>query len=185
MMKKRLLYTWIGSLFCLVCYAQRDSVWTEQDSLWLRDVLSGKIKVRLNDEVRRSIEAGTWIRPEGSFPEPATEPLPAAREWLITEDFSGAALRDSARRLPVESMATCVLTLYGMKAIGKPPVCDFRSFRIYSVGASGGPSGSGGAGVIFVFSAEDLLERIFWKSARAKRHNARHANAWRYYHTIP
>jgi hypothetical protein len=37
--------------------------------------------------------------------------------------------------------------------------------------------GTGGSGASF----EEALEYIFWKSARAKKHNKKHANAWKTY----
>ncbi len=40
---------------------------------------------------------------------------------------------------------------------------------------------SGGAGVVFVFSMEDLLQRIFSKAYRYKLHNEKYANSWKYY----
>lgn len=42
-------------------------------------------------------------------------------------------------------------------------------------------SGPGTAGGSFSFSAEDVLLFIFSKSYRDKLHNAKHANAWKYY----
>lgn len=42
-------------------------------------------------------------------------------------------------------------------------------------------SGPGSAGGSFSFSAEDMLLFIFSKSYRARLHNAKHANAWKYY----
>lgn len=186
-MKKKLFILWINTLLCVAAgYAQRDTVWTEQDSLWLRDVLAGKKKIRLNEAARRAIEAGTLIAPEGAREAP--ELLPELRSYgsylEITEDFTGAGLRDTFYRRPLHTLPPAVLAIYGMHAAWRPET-EFRSCKLYTVSPSGGSPGSGGLGVILVFSAEDVLEQIFWKSARAKRHNAKHATAWRYYHSIP
>lgn len=40
---------------------------------------------------------------------------------------------------------------------------------------------SGGAGFSITFSMEDILQSIFSKSYRAKKYNAKHAKAWKYY----
>ena len=40
---------------------------------------------------------------------------------------------------------------------------------------------SGGAGFAICFSMEDILQSIFSKTYRAKKHNAKHANAWKTY----
>lgn len=167
-------------------YAQNDSVWTQQDSVWLRDVLSGKKKVRLNDATRRAIEAGTLIVPEGAREAPAlpAEPRSYGPYLEITEDFSGSGLPDTLYRRPLRDLPPAVLAIYGMHAARQPEI-EFRSCKLYTVFPAGGGLSSGGVGVILVFSAEDVLRQIFWKSARAKRHNAKHATAWRYYHSIP
>lgn len=35
------------------------------------------------------------------------------------------------------------------------------------------------------FDAEDLLETIFWKSARDKKRNRKRENTWKYYNDYP
>lgn len=40
---------------------------------------------------------------------------------------------------------------------------------------------SGGAGITITFSMEDILQSIFSKSYRARKYNAKHANAWKHY----
>ena len=186
-MKKSLFILWISSVFCIATgYAQRDSVWTEQDSLWLRDVLSGKKKIRLNEATRRAIESGTLIVPEGSREAPELTPeLRSYGSYLeITEDFSGVGLPDSLVRRPLYKLPPAVLAIYGMHAAWQPEP-EFRSCKLYTVFPVERGLSGGGAGIIFVFSVEDVLEQIFWKSARAKKHNAKHATAWRYYNSIP
>ncbi|MGL4228562.1 MAG: hypothetical protein ACRCR3_07975, partial [Tannerellaceae bacterium] len=35
--------------------------WTEKDSIWLQDVLNGKRQLKLNPEIQKQIESGTFI----------------------------------------------------------------------------------------------------------------------------
>lgn len=39
--------------------------------------------------------------------------------------------------------------------------------------------------VLIIFSAEDVLEKIFWKSARYKARNRKRENTWKYYNDMP
>lgn len=45
--------------------------------------------------------------------------------------------------------------------------------------------GSVNVTVVIIFSAEDVLEKIFWKSARYKARNRKRENTWKYYNDMP
>lgn len=49
------------------------------------------------------------------------------------------------------------------------------------LGPGGQVTGSPGVSIIFTFDAETILRRIFWKSERAKRSNAKRVQAHKYY----
>ena len=51
----------IGFFVCInihLGYAQ----WTEQDSIWLKDVLAGKDSIKLNPEFQKAIQSGSFQR---------------------------------------------------------------------------------------------------------------------------
>ena len=57
----------IGFFVCInihLGYAQ----WTEQDSIWLKDVLAGKDSIKLNPEFQKAIQSGSFLNPEPRKP---------------------------------------------------------------------------------------------------------------------
>ena len=57
----------IGFFVCInihLGYAQ----WTEQDSIWLKDVLAGKDSIKLNPEFQKAIQSGSFLNPEPGKP---------------------------------------------------------------------------------------------------------------------
>lgn len=58
--------------------------WTPTDSLWLKDILSGRDTLRLNPETLDAIQKGTLINPGNS---PVTPMMEAARELPLLIDF--------------------------------------------------------------------------------------------------
>ena len=58
----------IGFFVCInihLGYAQ----WTEQDSIWLKDVLAGKDSIKLNPEFQKAIQSGSFLNPEPRQPQ--------------------------------------------------------------------------------------------------------------------
>ena len=54
----------IGFFVCInihLGYAQ----WTEQDSIWLKDVLAGKDSIKLNPEFQKAIQSGSFLNGTG------------------------------------------------------------------------------------------------------------------------
>lgn len=76
----------IGFFVCInihLGYAQ----WTEQDSIWLKDVLAGKDSIKLNPEFQKAIQSGSFLNPEPRKPMGKPQ-LAAPSNIPITKDFS-------------------------------------------------------------------------------------------------
>lgn len=76
----------IGFFVCInihLGYAQ----WTEQDSVWLKDVLAGKDSIKLNPEFQKAIQSGSFLNPEPGKPMGKPQ-LAAPSNIPITKDFS-------------------------------------------------------------------------------------------------
>ena len=76
----------IGFFVCInihLGYAQ----WTEQDSIWLKDVLAGKDSIKLNPEFQKAIQSGSFLNPEPGKPMGKPQ-LAAPSNIPITRDFS-------------------------------------------------------------------------------------------------
>lgn len=152
--------------------------WAEADSSARPRATEGKDSLRLRPEYRKAIEEGTFLRFDGArkLQEPESV-LP------ITKDFSEYFQpEDTVRRgkKKLTELPPAVVMLIGSDRIRLPdkPLFRLEAGQVEELKALT-PGG------IYTFSAEDLLEQIFWKSARAKRRNQKKANAWRYYNEIP
>lgn len=181
--------------------AQHADEWTKKDSLWLEDVKSGKVKLKLNDATLRAIQSGTLIAPEG-ISEDGYKHVPS--KIPITKSFThihplkslSPNLSPGMRWLQYHKLAasdTLYIRPVDIKELPPnvfihyepeyPPELDLASFRLYNKNKEElnalTPAG------IYTFSAEDFLRSIFWKSHRAKKRNAKKANAWKTYHSIP
>ena len=78
-------------IFILLCLRSADylaaQAWTKEDSVWLRNILSGKDTLRLNPETMRAIQSGTLIN---NTHEPVSEMQLAPNQTLpILKDFLG------------------------------------------------------------------------------------------------
>ena len=76
----------IGFFVCInihLGYAQ----WTEQNSIWLKDVLAGKDSIKLNPEFQKAIQSGSFLNPEPGKPMGKPQ-LAAPSNIPITKDFS-------------------------------------------------------------------------------------------------
>lgn len=205
-MKMRLLSFLLLSVWPALAYAQ----WTEQDSLRLRDLLSGKEEIRLNPEFQRAIESGTFLRPD----QPGTPMLASPDKLPITKDFSEYIQLDTLRDLVnYDSITPIIFMLLNIKppspalavrkqvhAVKIPVNREWKAFkmgkirmaanvRLANVYSDVVKDGQQRGGAIFTlrvyFDAEDLLETIFWKSARDKKRNKKRENTWKYYNDYP
>jgi len=169
----------------IVIYAQE---WTEQDAIWLQNVLNGTEKIQLNEATRKAIESGTLIHDPMVDKQLKSSP----KEFPIIESFEGITSSESNRILPLDlPPAVYRLHLLNQK-ISFPDVSNatkmntatihdlkmlnaiaYRKSTVddpFTIGQGGGS-----------FSAEDILRSIFWPSHRAKKRNAKNANAWKTY----
>lgn len=75
-------------------YAQ----WTEQDSIWLQNVLAGKDTIQLNPEFQKAIQDGSFLNPDGPVGKPQ---LAAPTALPITKDFSEYIRQEDTTRRKV------------------------------------------------------------------------------------
>jgi len=169
----------------IVIYAQE---WTEKDSFWLQRVLNGQEKLQLNDETRKAIESGTLIRNPDVLKQMKISPL----ELLVIKILEGSTLPDNNPK-SLSDVPPGVFKLYDFaQKDSLPDVRQATTFNAaimaelkmldaatYRKATVNDPFTirPGGAGVSF----EDILRTIFWPIHRAKKRNAKHANAWKSY----
>jgi hypothetical protein len=173
-------------------YAQ----WTKEDSVWLKDVLSGKKELRLKPEVLKAIESGTFINSD--YRPYVDQLMTAPRELPITKDFSEYVKPSKDAPYPPESklpkidyehMPPALFLLYipdmrqkedtirfNMEGLENIPVAP--RFNLTTDPLNKGltippPSRS--------FNAAGSLEYLFSPTERAKARNRKNANAWKKY----
>ena len=210
MLKQCLLILMLMGVPYVRLYAQD---WSEEDSVWLSGILSGKDTIRINPEFQKAIRSGTFIHLED---EPGQQILEAPAELPILKDFSEylRADTDSVHKdLDYKSMPPSVYRLYTMELdttpkinkeaytppptrlidkkeiqVGKLPVTAAAGGRnLYSsdVVKDGQKRGTVGGSVKLYFSLNDMLEWVFSKKERNKRRNRKRDNTWRYYNSMP
>ena len=186
MRKLNCLFLIIIFNFGIAIYAQE---WTVADSLWLQRVLNGKETIRLNIETQKAIESGTLIRnphileqlyispvelpfiksfenitaPESQRIPPHELPVPVYKLYILNH-------KDTLPKINKNAFTFSAKTMEELKALDKltprkSTVDDPTTLR------------SGSVGVSF----EDIVRSIFWPSHRAKKRNAKNANAWKTY----
>lgn len=159
-------------LICLPTIGNIHAQWTEKDSLWILDILSGKEKVRLNQETLKAIESGTLIGVDKSI----LEPISAPTQLPITKYFEGILPPDtSISAIDFSKLPVSVFVQFGPKAV---LIEELGSFLITpkerDTLISLTPQ-------VATFNAENITRTIFWKSHRAKMRNRKKANAWKTY----
>ena len=135
----------------------------------------GQDTLRIHPEVLKSIQEGTFLNltPHRQAPVGVHTPL------SITKDFSEyIQLEDTFRRINPHSLPPSVFMLHQIAKKESELKVNYEAFRVAS-------SVKIDAATSLGFSMEDVLQQIFWKSARDKRHNRKHANAWKYYNSYP
>ena len=176
--KMRPIFLLIVSILPMMAHAQ----WTEQDSLRLQEFLSGKEEIRLNPEFQKAIESGTFLRPD----QPGTHMLSSPSELPITKDFSEYVQLDTLRRLTnYDSITPVLFMLLNFKSPSRSLAIQKQAHTIRLPKKDGQRRGGVLATIRVYFDAEDLLETIFWKSARDKKRNRKRENTWKYYNDYP
>ncbi len=155
-------------------YAQ----WTEKDSLWLQDVLSGKEQIKLNPEVLKEIEEGTLINMDIISPKEQMKSTPS--EMPLAKDFTEFVKPGNAEHMPDDPWAIppAVFMRYGMDI---PLLEDKFSKAAISIPQSIRANAARPSGLSF----NDLLQNFFDPSFRAKQRNRKNANAWKNYNKYP
>lgn len=197
MEKRYVLFLYIGLQLCISVSAQEK--WTKKDSLWLKRVLSGKEKVKLNDEALRAINSGTLISPS---PTTKNQLKLSPLELPIDQTLDG--ITRPPTRLNIKSIPPSIFILYNLNAGISPDTSpdwntenkgscmlndkdieeQKRLMKMYvKKAAVDDPQTIPSPGISF--NAEDLLRTIFWPSHRAKKHNAKHANAYKNFFVAP
>ena len=209
-LKQCLLILMLTGILPVQLYAQH---WSEEDSVWLSRVLSGKDTIRINPEFQKAIREGKLIHMED---EPGQQILEAPSELPLLKDFSEHLHADTDsihNNVDYKSMPPSVYRLYKMELdtipkinkeaytppptrlidkkeiqIGKLPVTAAAGGRnLYSsdVVKDGQKRGTVGGSVKLYFSLDDILKWIFSKEERNKRRNRKRDDTWRYYNAMP
>lgn len=208
-MKQGLLILLLVGLGHVRTYAQS---WSEEDSVWLSNVLSGKDTIRINPEFQKAIREGKFIHAED---EPGQQLLDAPLELPILTDFSEYLHVDSDsvhhRKLDYKSLPPSVYRLYVIELdtgisvgrgayttkksfankdeikLGKLPVAVSGGARnLYSdVVKDGQKRGTITGSAKLYFSLDDVLMWVFSKKERQKKKNRKRENTWRYYNEMP
>lgn len=201
---KYITYTLFVCLFPAIVHAQ----WTEADSLHLQELLSGKEKIRLNPEFQQAIENGTFL----STDQPSAPMVSSPLQLPITSDFSEYIQCDTFRlKANCDSLTPAAYLLQNFKhppslsvrkqayttsnplirrgeiRFGKLPVYGkITTGNLFLEEVKDGQHRGGFLATIRIdFSMEDILETIFWKSARAKKRNRKRENTWKFYNDYP
>jgi hypothetical protein len=207
-MDKRLI------LLLFICVYQTESLyaqWTEKDSVWLKDVLSGKEQLQLNPETMEAIRSGSLIN-TGT---PPMELLAAPPILPVSKDFDIQPIdTTSEEAVDYSKMPPAVLALYKKELmlrsdtierlqkgafampdlrdknriqLGKSPVSvAVQATNVYNDQIKDGQKRGGVvSGARITFSLNDILMGIFSKTERAKRRNKKKANAWKHYNNYP
>jgi len=200
MMKKQLV---IWLLICVNGTEYAFAQWTEEDSIWLENVLSGKERIQLNPETLKAIEAGKFLNTD----EPDNQLLAVPPILPILKEFDGVGVRDSGmHEIDYGSIPPGVFAKYRRELdslrvnkyaftsqepfvrkeefqIGNLPVTASAGARnIFSDEVKDGQRH--GAAVVTVrsrFSLNDIFLFLFSKEERAKKKNRKRARAWKDY----
>lgn len=202
-MKYAICVLWIFLFPASMC-----AQWSSEDSVRLQNILSGKEEIRLNPEFQRAIENGTFISTDKPLDKMKSSPL----ELPITSDFSEYIRADTFRlKAQCDSITPAVYLLQHLKrppSLGVPKQAytspnplirraelKFGKLPVYGKVSAGNlflnevkdgqSSGSINVTIRVEFSMEDILEHIFWKSARDKKRNRKRENTWKYYNDYP
>ena len=176
---------------CLAVYSQD---WTAEDSLWMQRIQNGTETIRLNEATRKAIESGTLIRDPLNTKELKDNPP----EMPVVKSFEGITAPDNKPR--PQDLPVSVYKIYVQEQFAKYYQDSLLDIRNEAIGLNVKMIGdlknldkltprkatvddpftirSGASGS---FSGEDILRTIFWPSHRAKKRNAKNANAWKIY----
>jgi len=197
------------ALFIIILLLQTNTAlaqWSKEDSVWLQNILSGKVKLELTPEAQKAIEEGSLIITD----QPTNPSLSAPSVLPIERSFSNIKPEGEDAPINLSKIPPSVFMQLNIDTTAvweslviinyhTPPIemkiIPLGNGRFYIASSADRPSyhmvrdgmrpDMVSAGVGASFSAEDLLRYFFWPSERAKRRNRKHANAWKGYYGIP
>lgn len=187
--------------------------WSEEDSVWLSGVLSGKDTIRINPEFQKAIREGTFINNEDT---PGRQMLEAPSVLPLLKDFSEYIEADPdslLKDLDVTSMPPSVFRLLTIELdtclsinkkaytppptrlidkeevqVGKLPVTVAAGGRnLYSsdIVKDGQKRGTLTGTAKLRFSLDDVLKFLFSPTERNKIRNRKRINTLKYYNEMP
>ena len=173
--------------FVSLCGAVNAQDWTKEDSLWLINVLEGKIDVKINEETKKAINDGRLIVPSWMKNDEGI-----INKIEISKDFSNEAVYDSTNIQGIDpySMPPAVFALYVLYADRLDSMLNNRSvmlsdndknklwdalpenvkYRFYYDGFSGGIGG---------LDFNHMLSMVFSPLYRQKVKNRKNAAIYR------
>ncbi|MDO4704300.1 DUF4858 domain-containing protein [Tannerella sp.] len=195
MEKRCVLFLILGLQVCIAASAQKD--WSAKDSLWLQRVLSGQEKLKLNEETLRAIRSGTLINPA-----PAQQMKHSPLELPIVKSFDSIIRPESHRKLHL--LPPSVFMLYdlnknnksandpdratnksGGMMLSERQIEEMKILMKMNVKKTTVDDQRTLPSPYITFSAEDIARSIFWPSHRAKKRNARNAQAYKQFEVAP
>ena len=150
--------------------------WTAEDSLWMQRVQNGTEQIRLNDATRKAIESGTLIRDPAISKQLRSSPS----EMPIVKSFEGITAPDNKPKPQELPLSVYKIYVKNVNIKDSLPVIRKEATGLGIV-YGGSKDVDRGVGVRIIFDAEGILRSIFWPSHRAKKRNAKNANAWKTY----
>lgn len=167
--KKHIILTVLFACCNTVLFSQI----SRQDSISIEKLLKSDKPLILNQEVVKSIMFdGVLIEqtPEQLIKKPSyLIPHVSVSEFVMEKDGQLTLCPYTIYLKPYED------PIHGLS----PPI--LMHTEIESNNDTSATIGSPGANIIAIFDAESILRRIFWKSERAKRKNAKRVQAHKYY----
>ena len=190
-----MLFLVLGLQVCIDASAQKD--WSAKDSLWLQRVLSGQEKLKLNEETLRAIRSGTLISPA---PTPEQQMKHSPLELPIVKSFDSIIRPESHRTLHL--LPPYVFSLYGPEnhsatdpyrginkaggmMLSERQIEEMMILMKMNVKKTTVDDKQTLPSPYITFDAEDIARTIFWPSHRAKKRNARNAQAYKQFEVAP
>lgn len=149
----------------MALYAQSN----RRDSLSVDSLLKSGKPLILNGDIINNIRFE-------SLPEPISDPLSNPYSLLLPDETLPEIIIQKDGSLTLRPY-TIYTKPYEDPIQGLPPPITMNT----EIGPGGSTTVSSGIGIVVVFDAEAILRRIFWKSERAKRRNAKRVQAHKFY----
>lgn len=171
----------------IICFLLQVSLlraqWTERDSLWLQDVVSGRDTLRLNPETMKAIREGSFLNLDG----PQSPMMSSPSEFPIVKDFSEFIKpleeEENHRIVPLNQLPFSVFKWTGHDLAR--PVQRYKVnpdfFRLPGLLAEDLRWAPRSSGVGFI----NTLSILFSPEYRQHRHNRVHAIAYKTYNNLP